>query len=570
MGTLNHVANEQLEIFQKTLENLQSDINLFHHLTIDKIQQGRINLQELATYSKRVGFEDIYCYVFDGQNWQLKLSVADPLHKDTFMKVLEEYKKEICQSSIFYFSDSQKEFMFLVDSESARESIGSSLFIVKIDPEVFLQRNFYFSDWLKSSASIVYRDKVIASTNPNLKNLTVQLGADDFSFGEGLHFYETEDFFGSYQYFFQDKTYFSIAKPIAQTKFILLIDSSSIVAEKLWKKFSVYILVFMGAIFFIGIGIIIVFSKRFKRPIQKLLQAMQSVGEGDLKAHYQQTAFGFEINAIGFYFNQMVDSLKKVLEDIKNVSVKKEVLENELNLGQSVQKTLQIESHPHFAQLEIETYFQPARHVGGDFFDFVEIEKNGKKYLVIIIADTSGKGVFACLYALGLRSLLRASLVNASSIEEAIKSANKLFYRDTKSQSVFVTAFFAWVDLESYDLFYTSCGHLPMLFCENSQIIELNTKGMALGVLETIILEVKRIKMDKDAFFILYSDGIIDCMNMQEERLGKVRFLELIQVATTNSLATIKDNLIDGYKNFRGKQDPYDDETIILFGRSKL
>ena len=570
MRTLNHVAIEQLEIFQKSLEGFASDINLIHHLIIDKIDQGKVPTSDLAVYSKRIGIEDVYAFQYDGKTWQPKFSLQNPLDKEVFEKLIEKNTAQLHHYLLYFSKEAKKNQLYFLDKENFKEKVDGSILIVKIDPEEFLKRNFYFADWQKSNASFVYDQRIISSTNPDYIEKKIHFESDEAIEIDGIHFIESEDYFGAYRYFFQDKTLFSILKPIPNTELSLLIDSDSIVTEKVWKKMSEHLFLFLGTILLVGIGIVSIYSKRFRRPIVKLLQAMKNVGQGDLKSRYQQTAYGFEINLIGYHFNQMVDALNKVLEDIKNVTIKKEVLETELKLGQSVQKSLQVDRFVNSKELELATYCESARQVGGDFFDYFKVEKNGKQFFVMTIADTAGKGIHACLYALGLRALLRASIKNSSTIEEGIFSANELFVEDSKSQAVFVTAFFVWVDLSSYEMFYTSCGHLPLMLVQDKEVIPFTTSGIALGVIKNIQLDIRSMQMEEGTLFILFSDGMIECVNKHEEAFGIGRFKEALLTTSSIEPEEVKNHLIREINRFKEDQESFDDETLIIFKRPKI
>ncbi len=561
------MANEQTEIFQKNFERLNNDLRLIHSLIIDKIQQGHIPNSELVRYLENEGYQGLYVYLFENGTWINRLAVSKPLLETTMFQLYSNFQKNSCQNLVYFDSPDEESGLYWIENGSQEFKEGASILIVKIDPQDYLKRNFYFSDWLNSYASLVVDGKIIATTNLNLRNRNIQLHADEFSEQDGIKFLETEDYFGSYQFFFENKTYFSIVKSIPLTPLTLTVDSSSISIEKQWSKMFWAIIFFLGGILMIGGLVVWFFSKRFKRPISKLLQVMRNVGSGDLKSKYQQTAFGFEINLLGYHFNHMVDSLKSVLEDIKNVTVKKEVLESELKLGQAVQKTLQQDILVSYKELEVETYFQPAKLVGGDFIDFYKIDKNGNSYLVIILADTSGKGVFACFYALILRSLLKMSFSVEQDFAEAIKKSNSLFCEDTRFTDAFVTAFFCWIDLKSYEMSYTSCGHLPMIKFQSPYLEELNTSGIALGVVKNIEIEVKKVQLDPHVIFVLYSDGLIDCVNAYDKQFGKEAFLKFIQEIDSKDPVKIKESILKEIALFKDSADSFDDETLIIFKR---
>lgn len=566
IATLNHVSQEQLEIFQKTVENQLGNLQLIHYLISQKNSQERLSNEELKKFLKSIEAKDLYLYEENHGVFEPKLYVNTPLSFDVFEQIFDSVSQNGSSNVIKYVKKGNQQGLYLYHLQEHFDKVGRSLLIVQIDPSEFLDENFYFSDWQNTSASIVAGNEIIASTREGITHEKIYLHTEEVLSENGVHFIESNKFIGAYKVFFEGETFFSIIKPITGTPLSLVIDSSSYTVEKGWIKFMTYSIAFLAMLLIFSLGVVFVFSKRFHRPINKLLYAMKAVGSGDLKARYQQTAFGFEINTLGYHFNQMCESLKKLLEDIKNITVKKEVLENELKIGQQVQRTLQHDFTFRAELLNIKTYFEPARHVGGDFFDILEVEKNGKKYLLIAIADTCGKGIFACLYSLILKALLKAALTTAKTFEEAIITANALFYNDTKLQDAFVTAIFCWIDLESYELFYTSCGHLPLLVVNDNSIQELNTEGIALGVFADIELEVKKIQMQKDQVFVLHSDGINEMVNEQDDPLGMER-LKSVLLESGLDIHVMEKNLVEKILTWRQSVPIFDDETFILFKR---
>ena len=117
--------------------------------------------------------------------------------------------------------------------------------------------------------------------------------------------------------------------------------------------------------------------------------------------------FGFEINDLGEIFNEMLISMRSYMKRAEDEKAKREAIAQELKIGHEVQLQILPESMPYYPKSEIADYFISAKEVGGDFYDvFLQEAAEGQK-LFFVIADVSGKGISACLYSLGVSSLIR-------------------------------------------------------------------------------------------------------------------------------------------------------------------
>jgi sigma-B regulation protein RsbU (phosphoserine phosphatase) len=243
------------------------------------------------------------------------------------------------------------------------------------------------------------------------------------------------------------------------------------------------------------------------------------------------------------------------------------VLEKELNIGQEVQQSILPKVFVEPQWINIDAHCIPARQVGGDFYDQQLIEIEGHPKIAITIADTSGKGVFACLYSLGLRTLFRATLQMCGRLQDSLILANRLFCLDTQASSAFVTAFIALYDPKTYVLDYTSCGHLPAVLMRRGQLTELKTQGMAIGVIDPIQIEVKTLSLEQDDKIVLYSDGVIDALNKEGMQFGKDRFFRLLQEHANLTPKELIQKILSEVKSFAGAVEAFDDITLVVFKR---
>jgi len=567
IATLNHVADEQVKIYQDTIGASLADWQLIHHLIIDKIQQGRLSGQELARYIDQNEYSDVTMIQYHDQSYQLKFSINQSIPVQVIPQFCQEMKLLEKQDLFFVYDYHGDKSLYFSDRIELPQKDGFSILVVKFNLEKLLNRYFFFSEWKNTYASLIYNNEIIATTSPHLMGKSVALDPDSYLPKDAFAIKELDNDGGTYHYSSGDKQYYAIFKDIPDTELELFIDSNTDELESDWKYFVYRLVAFMGVILLIGFVVAAIFIKKFKRPIQKLQNIMKAVGEGDFSQHYQGVSFGFEINDIGYHFNQTIESLKKVLEDIKNVSVAKEVLEKELNLGQEVQQSILPATFIDPSLLVIDARCIPARQVGGDFYDIQQTTIANHLKIAIIIADTSGKGVFACLYSLGLRTLLRACLEAYDTIEEGILKANRLFCLDTAATSAFVTAFLGFYDPHTHELSYTCCGHLPAILLREGEVTELTTQGMALGVMDNMAVEVKTIQLEKDDRVFLYSDGITDATDSTGKLFEKESLLDILKKMTFEDPRTINQMVLTSVQEFSNGVEPFDDITLVTFKR---
>lgn len=315
-------------------------------------------------------------------------------------------------------------------------------------------------------------------------------------------------------------------------------------------------------IFILGGALTLLITRRMAKPLADLSETMDTVAGGDLEARYTKDPMGFEINVLGSHFNHMVDSLLRHRATAEKERIAREVLSNELKIGQEIQKSLFPKSVPDFPGLEIAAGFIPAKEVAGDFYDLFKV---GSK-LMIVIADASGKGISACLYSLAVRSILRAEAASSDNLSEIIRRTNNLFCLDTDDSGTFVTAWIGLFDSSTYMLEYSSCGHpFAILKHKNGSIKELATAGTALGVVPFDKVETSLAQLSTHDQLLLYTDGIIDTHDPHKHLFGKKRLLELVSSGKDASAQKMIDRLFAEIESFSSGARQHDDLTLLAF-----
>jgi sigma-B regulation protein RsbU (phosphoserine phosphatase) len=243
------------------------------------------------------------------------------------------------------------------------------------------------------------------------------------------------------------------------------------------------------------------------------------------------------------------------------VAVEQGRLERELQMARELQTSLLPQSTPHLSGWDFAVYWQPAREVSGDFYDFVTRAPG----LNVLIADVSDKGMAAALFMALSRSILRASLSQADIVADGIAQANRLICADSPN-SMFVTLFCAQMDADSGVITYVNAGHnLPDLFhAQDEQPQQLARTGMALGIDDSAHFDQHTLDLEADDCLVLYTDGILDALNAHGEEFGKERLRRLCAQHRCESAADIIAAARAELSAFVGGQPLADDCTMVV------
>jgi sigma-B regulation protein RsbU (phosphoserine phosphatase) len=220
---------------------------------------------------------------------------------------------------------------------------------------------------------------------------------------------------------------------------------------------------------------------------------------------------------------------------------------------------------PHIPSLEISPGYLPAKEVGGDFYDLFASEKDK---LMVVIADTSGKGVPACLYSLSVRSMLRSFASLSSNVEEILSRVNRLFYLDSERLSVFVTIWTGIYDEKTHLFHYASSGHYPPLLKRKNQTIEeIHLPGMAIGIDPNCPVHVGSFSFEVGDTLLLYTDGVIDARSKEGKFFGKERLKNFFASTQATSAQLIKEELLLEIGKFSFDETQHDDITLLVIRR---
>src|SRR5215204_4692748 len=242
----------------------------------------------------------------------------------------------------------------------------------------------------------------------------------------------------------------------------------------------------------------------------------------------------------------------------------RERIEQELRVARQIQQALLPETIPELDGWRIATYYGPATEVGGDFYDFLELE-DGR--LGLVVGDATGYGMPAALVMATTRGMLRAVVQSSESPGEVLARVNEALVADIPP-STFVTCFYGILDPESGRLRYANAGHNLPCRRHNGQADELRARGMPLGLMPGMFYEEKEAVLDSGDSVLFYSDGLVEVHDPQREMFGFPRLRRLVAEHAAEQ-GSLVDYLMDELRSFTGDRwEQEDDITLLTLRRS--
>ena len=409
--------------------------------------------------------------------------------------------------------------------------------------------------------------RIFVSQDPLLVGKTVQFQESSKRDEDILFLEKMSNMEDIYQYKQGTKKVYAVILNMADNPFSILITTKPYEEGVYLKRLFYQITILLVCIIvFGGLGTLLL-TYFIGDPLKQLCYVMKEVGSHRLEARYQSSWYGFEINHVGEIFNKTIEDVVDHLHQIEVKTIQNERLKKELFIGQEVQKSLVPTHLLEISELEFESVVIPAKEVGGDFYDFF-VNPLNQDEIFLIMADTSGHGVFGCLYALTMRSILRSLGSILNNLYQIIAQSNAIFYKDSVDTKVFVTTWMGSYNYKTKRLSYSSCGHpLGFVFRKNKLFKELSTPGIALGVLETIEPTIENIEFESGDTLILITDGVTETHNSQNQLFGKKRFIETVEQYCHLPIKGLSEKIISVVEKFEETSDNKEDDFTMLIIR---
>lgn len=299
------------------------------------------------------------------------------------------------------------------------------------------------------------------------------------------------------------------------------------------------------------------------KPLDNLHKGVERVAQGDLSNPIEVKTTD-EIGDLAKAFNKMIADLKDYIQNLQKTTAIKERIQSELNVGKDIQKRMLPHVFPAFPtrdEFDIFAIMEPAKEVAGDFYDFFFIDEN---HFCFIISDVSGKGVPSALFMVIAKTLLQAEAQRDYALNEVISNVNSTLTVNNDT-AMFATTFCGILDLTSGDLQIVNAGHNPPLVGNHKKGYKYMDvdQNIALGIFEGFSFKVNKMKIKPGDKILLYTDGITEAFNPEEELFSEERLLNIMNKSTDETSEQLVTNIRKEIKKFTKDAEQSDDITIL-------
>ncbi|MCB9078861.1 MAG: SpoIIE family protein phosphatase [Anaerolineaceae bacterium] len=237
------------------------------------------------------------------------------------------------------------------------------------------------------------------------------------------------------------------------------------------------------------------------------------------------------------------------------------LIEQELTVARRIQQSILPAKVPHLPQLDIQVRYRPMASVGGDYYDFFEIDD---QRVGILVADVSGHGVPAALVAAMIKIAFSVQKPNARSASIVLTSMNHILVDRISKQ--YLTAGYVYINLATRKLFHANAGHWPLLIWKHQTqtLHEFKPDGLIMGWLPEVDYGSVEIDLEPGDRVILYTDAVVEARNEANELFGEERFHHLIQTGSTLTAAELADSILDQLQSWSKLETGLEDDLTLM------
>jgi sigma-B regulation protein RsbU (phosphoserine phosphatase) len=252
---------------------------------------------------------------------------------------------------------------------------------------------------------------------------------------------------------------------------------------------------------------------------------------------------------------------------LHRAAIESERIEREMELAAAIQREILPHSIPEIAGVELAAANLPTRHVGGDYYDLFPLSRGRLGFLV---ADVSGKGVPAALLVSTVHAAVHLQIDEAKTVVELVTRIDRHLRRYAATRK-FLTLFFGLFEPDTGLLTYVSAGHNPALLQRRSgHMARLNSTGVPVGMFPDASWKQETVTLAPGDLLCLYTDGLTEAVNVQEEEFGMERLSALVAGGRDMPLKPLCDRVLAEVADFAADMPQYDDQTLLLLRRKAV
>lgn len=340
--------------------------------------------------------------------------------------------------------------------------------------------------------------------------------------------------------------------------------SDKIIRSEILKMQKV-VLVFAGIAIFAAAFVALLLASITTRPLKKLSEGVRIIGTGNLD-HKITVRSSDEIGVLANQFNSMTGMLK----DAQSKEIEGRIMQEQLDVAKEIQEGLNPMGFYNKNGLEIKGYTRAAKGVGGDYFDYIQIDENR---VGALISDVSGKGIPASLVMVMIRTVFVSAVhqdpkkIQCANIVSAINSSISSDFAIDK----FATLFFMIYDRSKETISFSNAGHGPLFCYRADKNICTVTKldGVPIGIMDDTEYKQAEVPFCPGDIIVLNTDGVTEMRNEKKEEYGRTRIQKFLIAHHERSAEEIVSMLVEDVDAFKGNANQHDDMTMVIMKRTK-
>ena len=486
-------------------------------------------------------------------------------NKSWYKEISEKLKNKskIAWSSPYYEKNGQNGLLITVGAgiyDKNKKLVGLSTVDWRLDSMVEKMRNIRPTP---NTFSLLAKDDIVlicTDRNFNFKANTLL---------KDIPWYKKGIISGD-EFYYNGKKYISFVKSLDSDMTLIVNIPLGEMLEPVTDRLTFMMIVIALASIFITLVIRYFLQKNINQPIQYLVRTVEKIGQGDLDIVVKMSN-PKEFSLLAKSVNKMSTNIKDHIEHLNEITIQRNQIESELNIARDIQlSALPQNTYSDVKTFDIYGLTEPARIVGGDFYDYFFVDSD---HFVFLTADVSGKGIPAALFMMRAKTTIKTMAKMIKDTKLIMKAVNNELCKNNE-QTLFVTAFMCILELSTGKLTCINAGHNPPILQKDGKIDYLKCKSnFVLAGIENVDFEPFEVKLSKGDGIILYTDGVTEAFNPKEEMYGEERLLNRVKsIPNGIDFKSIAESIKCDVKRFTDMGEQSDDMTILVLkfnGNSK-
>ena len=340
-------------------------------------------------------------------------------------------------------------------------------------------------------------------------------------------------------------------------------EATTTFREKMGKRNTVTLLVLI-ILLALMLGGALLAGKRIVKPLNSMTRQIARLGEGNLEFKMKDSyRTGDEVQVLAESFATLSHKTVEYIEQVKTVTAEKERIGTELHLAQQIQEGMLPSVFPPYPErIEFDLYasMNPAKEVGGDFYDFFLIDED---HLALVMADVSGKSVPGALFMMVSKAILKNNAMMSKSPAEILTVTNETICSNNKME-MFVTVWLGILEISTGRILASNAGHEYPVVCRKGGSFEVfkDKHGFVVGGYEGVKYKEYELDLQPGDKLFLYTDGVPEATDANKELFGTQRMLDALN-SHNGSPAEVLRGVLESVNEFVATAEQFDDLTML-------